>query len=112
MKTQRPKGPKMRLIPETPPDMSPAEIMRLEAKLIKKAGPVLHGLDPRIQGALLACLIAKWAAGHPDWLRESLLGHLFGAIKALTPVEEAIMTDGMGHPQNTGGQPPKDTDVN
>lgn len=112
VKTRIVDGPKMRLVDLDPPEISPAEIMRLEAKLIKKAGPVLHGLHPTIQGALLACLIAKWLAGHPDWLRKQLINHLFKAARDLTPVEEAIMTNGLGHPQNTGGEPPKDSDVN
>ena len=57
--------------------------------------PALCGLHPGVQGAILALLLAKWAAGHFGCDREELLKlHLVGVRKMIPIVlEEHGMKD-------------------
>ena len=59
--------------------------------------PMLAGLGPDVQGAVLADLVATWIVGHQGEgvarLREELLGLHIALVRGLVPINEAIMRD-------------------
>jgi adenosyl cobinamide kinase/adenosyl cobinamide phosphate guanylyltransferase len=60
--------------------------------------PLLVGLDPGIQSAVLADCLATWLAGHQmsdraelERMREELLAEFIALVRELVPVNEAII---------------------
>jgi len=68
------------------------------AEITKQCREALKRNAPEVQGAVLADLVAMFLAGHAPVLRDGVFDQLSATIKALVPVNEAIMFDGMGHP--------------
>lgn len=64
--------------------------------------PLLGGVEPEIQGAILAELLSYWLAGHPDFAREPILAHHVRMVRELVGVSEKIMFGDDGHPGNQG----------
>jgi Lar family restriction alleviation protein len=61
----------------------------------------LHDIEHAyVQGAVLADLLATWLAGHPNFVRESILSLHIKVVRELVPVNEAQLFGGRGHPQN------------
>ena len=83
--------------------MKPNKSLAREASVISnKIEPMLAGLDPRVQGAVLADLLATWLAGFPRHGRELMLqAHLEG-MRPLIEVNEKIRFGEAGHPYNQG----------
>jgi hypothetical protein len=68
--------------------------------LVDKIGLLLHGQGEEVQAAALADLFAMWLAGHvgPDadetnQRREELLTGWIALVRALVPVNEAIILE-------------------
>jgi hypothetical protein len=77
------------------------------SKIVDKIRPFLAGMDPEIVGAVLADLLAILLAGHAylddsgaivrtetDQMREDLLTAHIESVRALIPVNEAMLADG------------------
>lgn len=61
-------------------------------KTSREIQPLLAGLGPDIQGAVLADLVSLWVAGHAPELRETMMHDWFDAMKELiAPSELQIM---------------------
>lgn len=58
-------------------------------------GPILRGLGPDVQGAVLADLVATWLAGFQgegaEGLRRDLLAAHISLVRELIPVNEKAM---------------------
>ncbi len=68
-------------------DLAPQQVDDVCAKI----APLLAGLHPAIQGAVLADLTATWLAGHPPELRGDLHAHHIEKTNALIePNAQAI----------------------
>ena len=62
------------------------------------AAPLLAGQEASVQGAIIADLTARWLAGHPPQLRESVLQlHIVGVRALIGPNEKQLFGDA-GHP--------------
>jgi hypothetical protein len=87
---------------EEPAGMSltPRDVRRL----FDQIAPLLADHPPPLQGAALADLLAMWLAGHIDEtgkteterLREKLLAAHLEAVRALLPVNDAIIRERRG----------------
>lgn len=60
--------------------------------------PMLKGHPPELQGAVLADLASIWLAGHPPFVRETILKMHVREIRKLIPVNEKIIFGEKGHP--------------
>lgn len=77
-----------------------AEVVRV----VERIRPLLAGHQPEVQGAALADLLATWLAGHvvpsdreaTEALRERLLAPLLDTVRALVPVNEAMLRERHG----------------
>lgn len=58
----------------------------LATALSKRIHPMLAGIGPALQGAVLADLLATWIAGHPPGVREEMLTFHLGMVRKLIPV--------------------------
>jgi hypothetical protein len=76
-----------------------AEVLEAVSAIIDQIKPHLSGQHPEIQGAVLADLMATWLAGHPPFIRESLLMMHMNMVRELTVANENIMFGKDGHPQ-------------
>lgn len=68
---------------------------------LKKAGeiaPLLSGLGPFVQGAVLADLTSRWLTGWPPHLREIALDGHVGLVKRLVEPNERALFGEAGHP--------------
>jgi hypothetical protein len=74
-----------------------AKMARRVQAISETIGPMLHGLGPDIQGAVLADLLAIWLAGFqgPDAeaVRDELLDAHVHLVRKLIPVNEKIALD-------------------
>jgi len=59
-----------------------AAVDRLEDQIC----PLLAGRHPALQGAVLACLVARWLAGHAPALRADILSAHLKALEDLVPL--------------------------
>ncbi len=78
-------------------------------KKVAEIGPLLHGLGPDLQSAILADLVALWLAGHvifdpkdgplgverkqTDSTRELVLADWLDLVRDLVPVNEKIILE-------------------
>lgn len=81
-----------------------AETVRAKAHevagLVDKIRPLLAGHDVGVQGGALADLTSMWLVGHPDFIREDMLAFQMMSVMNLEAVNERILFNGKGHPQN------------
>jgi hypothetical protein len=69
--------------------------------IVSSIGPLLHGLPPEIQGAVLADLFAIWLAGHQgekpgiDKFRERMILDWCKTVRDLIPVNEKMIAERM-----------------
>lgn len=84
-----------------PHDLPPPEVEEIRS-IVEAARPIFAGKHPACQSAALAELLALWLAGHPNFMRDSLLAKHDQLVRDLiTPCERELFGGG-GHPQNTG----------
>ena len=55
--------------------------------------PMLHGLGPEVQGAILAELVSIWLTGHAPDIRRIVLTQWLGIVVELTAVNERMRGD-------------------
>lgn len=68
--------------------------------LVSRICGELIGKHPIVQSVVLADLLAKWLAGHPNYMRAELLaGHAL-LVRQLIPDNERQLFKGAGHPGN------------
>jgi hypothetical protein len=68
-------------------------------EIVDQISPLLAGRGPEVQGAVLGELVATWLAGYQaieddvdiDACREELLHHHVRLIRALIPIQEALL---------------------
>jgi hypothetical protein len=72
----------------------------LAMEIAKQIHPFLAGLNPEIQGAVLADLLATWLAGFPQQGREVMLQMHLAGMRPLIEVNEKIQFGKAGHPHN------------
>lgn len=53
--------------------------------------PMLHGLGPDVQGAVLCELLSYWVAGHEPKMRKPVLKHFLSVLRELVEVNEQIL---------------------
>lgn len=70
--------------------------------VVETVRPILAGLGPDIQGAVIADLLAIWLAGHSPALRDDLLEWHITQVRGLIDTNEEILFEGRGHPDRTG----------
>jgi hypothetical protein len=73
-------------------------VLETAQRLVGQIRPLLAGLPPEVQGAVLADLTAIWLAGHAGFLRGELLDMQVATIRRLIPVNENLMFGEAGHP--------------
>ncbi len=61
--------------------------------IVEQIKPILGGLHPGLQGAVLAELLAMWLAGHVAEVRESLLDVHVRTVRELIPPNAAILDE-------------------
>jgi hypothetical protein len=72
-------------------------------ELVKEIGPILHGKEPGVQGAVLADLFAMLLAGHqgaePEIAecREQLITDWLDTVRKLVPVNEKMILERARH---------------
>jgi hypothetical protein len=68
---------------------------KLAQRVTNQIAPMLHGLGPAVQSAILADLFAMWLAGHigPDAeaYREVLIEAWLKTVRELVPVNEEMI---------------------
>ena len=71
-------------------------------RLVMQIRPLLAGLDPGVQSAALADLLAMWLAGHitdspqsTEAFREALLADHIELVRRLVPVNEQMLLEGV-----------------
>lgn len=79
--------------------MSEQDCAEIDA-IVAQARIVFAGHDSKFQGAALANLLAIWLAGHPNFLRGTVLLQTINLARDLVePLEREIFHGGT-HPQN------------
>lgn len=79
--------------------MSEEKRFTLEAAdRIRRIKPFLSGIEPSMQGFVLAELTAMWFAGHAPHVRQAVIDSYIEAMLGLIPICEDVMFDGKGHP--------------
>jgi hypothetical protein len=71
------------------PTMSAPEIIALAGLM----HPYLAGRHPAEQGAVLCELLSLWLAGHPEEMREEVLGLHLVQVRALIPLNAAMLRE-------------------
>lgn len=74
------------------------QVMRLSSYI----KPMLAGLGPEVQGALLANLVSLWLAGHRPDLREDTLARWLETMKDLIAPSEDEIFGGTHRPPGWG----------
>ena len=74
--------------------------IKIISEKVEQIRPLLAGLEPPIQGAILADLLAIWLAGHfaegppsTTALRDLLLEQHMGLVRALIPINEKAILE-------------------
>lgn len=70
----------------------------LIADKVDEIRPMLTGLGPEVQSAILADLVSMYLVGLPPAIREEFLDMLLDLVRQLVPVNEKIMFGDDGHP--------------
>jgi hypothetical protein len=70
-----------------------ADDLERAVRVAEKIKPLLAGLPPEVQGAVLGQLVAIWSAGHHPSIRDERWRDLVMLIRELTPVEIEIMIE-------------------
>lgn len=66
--------------------------------IVKHIHPMLSGLGPEVQSAILADLTATYLAAMPPSVREQFLDMYLELVRALVPVNETMIFGPGGHP--------------
>ena len=63
--------------------------------------PMMKGLGPGVQSAIIADMLATLLAGHAPPLRNKTLRLIIRLTWRLVPINEAMLFGGNGHPYNS-----------
>jgi hypothetical protein len=94
---ERPPNP----VPDVSENAGLAVFDAMVEKVVSTIAPMLHGLPPGIQLAVLADLFAIWLAGHQgakpeiDEFRERMIQNWCNTVRELIPINERMIAEGM-----------------
>ncbi|WP_042776364.1 hypothetical protein [Sinorhizobium fredii] len=77
-------------------------------RLEKLVWPILKGHRPEVQSVVIADMLATFIAGHAPPLREMVLGKTMELVRALVPINEALLFEEKGHPYSRKGRTTSD----
>lgn len=66
--------------------MRKEELIAKSDAAVEQVKPLLGGLGPAVQGAVVAELAALWIAGHQRELREEMMDLHFKTVRKLAPI--------------------------
>lgn len=66
--------------------------------IVEQIKPMLAGLHPAIQGAVIADLVAIWISGYqPESVRQEILDHMVSTAQQMVPIYDQLRNDGRSH---------------